>query len=153
MRKPDKEISDRAEQEAILARAEVLHLAMCLDGQPYVVPLSFAYEHGRIWLHTGRQGLKMDYLRANPQVCFEAVVDVATVAGDLPCRYSVRYRSVIGFGRAVEVEGEAERRRGLDILVRRYAGANAGALNEEAVARTCVLRVDIESMTGKRNHL
>jgi nitroimidazol reductase NimA-like FMN-containing flavoprotein (pyridoxamine 5'-phosphate oxidase superfamily) len=153
MRKPDKEITERAAQEEILRRAEVLRLAMCLGGQPYVVPLNFAYVDGRIWLHTGREGLKMDYLRANPRVCFEASVDVATLAGELPCRWSARYQSVIGFGRAVEVEDEAERRRGLDTLVRRYAGENAGPLSEDAVARICVLRVDIESMTGKKNHL
>jgi nitroimidazol reductase NimA-like FMN-containing flavoprotein (pyridoxamine 5'-phosphate oxidase superfamily) len=153
VRKPDKEITERAEQEAILARAEVLHLAMCLGDQPYVVPLNFAYEDGRIWLHTGRQGLKMDYLRANPKVCFEASVDVQTLPGDPPCRFSARYQSVIGFGRAVEVLDEAERRRGLDILVRRYAGEGAGPLNDDAVARTCVLRLEIDAMTGKRNRL
>jgi nitroimidazol reductase NimA-like FMN-containing flavoprotein (pyridoxamine 5'-phosphate oxidase superfamily) len=95
----------------------------------------------------------MEYLRANPQVCFEASVDVAVVSGELPCRYSARYQSVIGFGRAVEVIDEAQRRQGLDALVRRYAGDDAGALNEEAVTRTCVLRIDIDSMTGKKNHL
>lgn len=153
MRKPDKEITERAAQEDILGRAEVLRLAMCVDGQPYVVPLNFAYEDGRIWLHTGREGLKMDYLRANPRVCFEVSVDVATVSADLPCRFSVRYQSVIGFGRAVEIMDEAERRQGLNILVRRYAGEGAGPLNEEAVTRTCILRIDIDSMTGKKNRL
>jgi hypothetical protein len=36
-------------------------------------------------------------------------------------------------------------------LAELYAGPDPGPLNKESLARTCVLRLDIESMTGKHN--
>ncbi|MGF2412740.1 pyridoxamine 5'-phosphate oxidase family protein [Ferruginibacter sp.] len=46
----------------------------CTDGeQPYIVPLTFAYDGDYIYGQTN-EGLKLEMLRKNPHVCFE--VDV-----------------------------------------------------------------------------
>jgi len=48
----------------------------CTDGkQPYIVPLTFAYDGKYIYGQTN-EGLKLDMLRKNPNVCFE--IDVMT---------------------------------------------------------------------------
>ncbi|MFH1034985.1 MAG: pyridoxamine 5'-phosphate oxidase family protein [Pseudomonadota bacterium] len=151
MRKTQREITDPAQIEDILRQAQVLRLAMCRDGQPYVVPLSFAYHAGHIYVHTGRVGLKMDFLRANPKVCFEVSLDTRPAPGPRPCAWNCFYRSVIGFGRAVELEDEQERSQGLLAIVAHYAGPGEHELTPESLGRTAVLRIDIESLTGKQN--
>ncbi|MEW5911726.1 MAG: pyridoxamine 5'-phosphate oxidase family protein [Thermodesulfobacteriota bacterium] len=151
MRKPQKQLRQPAELEDILRRGEVLRLAMSRYDQPYLVPLNYVFHQGRIYMHTGHQGYKHWYLEANPRVCFEVTVDAAPVPAPLPCKWDYRYRSIIGFGRVSVVHDEAERLEGLGALTRRFMGPEAPEMAEEALGRACVLRLDIESMTGKVN--
>ncbi|RJX35912.1 MAG: pyridoxamine 5'-phosphate oxidase family protein [Desulfarculus sp.] len=151
MRKPQKQLQQPAELEDILQRGEVLRLALCREDQPYLVPLNYVYHAGRIYMHTGHEGYKHWFLAANPRACFEVTVDAAAVPAPLPCKWDYRYRSVIGFGRVSVVQEEAERQEGLAALVGRFAGPGAPEMTAEALARACVLRLDIESMTGKAN--
>lgn len=40
------------------------------DDYPYAVPLSFAYEDGRLYFHVAKSGHKLDALRRNPKASF-----------------------------------------------------------------------------------
>ena len=151
LRKSHKQVFESAAAQDILDRGQVLRLAMCSGDQPYLVPLNYVHDQGRIYLHTGRQGLKMEFLRANPKVCFEVTVDVELLPSALPCKWNCAFRSVLGFGRVVEVEDPSERRRGLEMIVTRYAGPGPHRPAAEAAERVCVLRLDIESLTCKHN--
>ena len=151
MRKPKMQITERSALEDILRRGKVLRLAMCREGRPYLVPLNYGYAGGRIYLHTGHQGLKMDFLRANPRVCFEVSVDVELIPAELACKWSCHYRSIVGHGLASVVQDPDERRLGLLAVTAQYAGDGPHQLAPEAMARACVLRIDIEEMTGKQN--
>ena len=109
MRRADKEIKDRSEIEAVLREAKVCRIAMCRGDEPYVVPVVFGYEEGAIYFHSATEGKKLDMLKANPRVCFEVDVDVEVVVGKVPCASGVKYRSVIGWGRAEFIEDEEEK--------------------------------------------
>ena len=115
MRRQDKELIDREAIEAVIRRARVCRVAMCDGDVPYVVPMSFGYRDGRVWLHCAAEGRKIDILRVNDRVCFEVDLDHATNRGEESCGWNLRYRSVIGFGRARIVEDEAGKREGLDV--------------------------------------
>jgi nitroimidazol reductase NimA-like FMN-containing flavoprotein (pyridoxamine 5'-phosphate oxidase superfamily) len=55
--------------EDILYRGHIGPLA-CIDGgRPYVVPITYAYDSGFIYGHTGR-GRKVDAMRRDPAICF-----------------------------------------------------------------------------------
>jgi nitroimidazol reductase NimA-like FMN-containing flavoprotein (pyridoxamine 5'-phosphate oxidase superfamily) len=57
---------------ALLARNRVAHLACAFDGQPYVVPLTYAADES--WLYgLSTVGRKIEWLRQNPRAC--VVVD------------------------------------------------------------------------------
>ena len=150
-RKPDRRIDDPAALEAILRRGQVLHLAMCQGDQPYLLPLNYGYRPGRIYLHTGRQGLKLDYLRANPRVCFAVSVDVEIIPGAEACAWGCHYQSVLGFGRVAEVEDDDERLRGLIAISEQYAVPGPHVFRPGSRERACLLRIDIEELSGKRN--
>lgn len=133
----------------VIAGALVCRLAMADGDRPYVVPLCFGYEEGALFFHGRSHGRKIEFLRKNPNVCFEFDVGVAVGPPGKGCSGSVDYRSVIGFGRASFVEARDEKRRALE-AIRRHYGGGASEVSDEAVDRTTVFRVDIESMTGRQ---
>ena len=148
MRKKDREITDPRRIGDILVRGEVLHLGL-VDGQrPYVVPHNYAYRDGAIYLHSSREGKKAQLLAAQPEVCFEVTVDAVVVRELKTCGFTSHFQSVIGHGRAVTVEDPEEKRLGLTLLMNHY-GSDKNEFPAAIVDKLLVVRIDIESMTGK----
>ena len=151
MRKQKNLVSDQAEMEAILQKALVMHLAMCRGEQPYLVPVNFAYADGRIYFHTGHKGMKMDFMAANDRVCFEVDTEVKLLPAEGPCDWSVRYESVVGFGRARKVEDQAERLKGLRLIMEHYNGPGEYEFPAPNLARTAVVCIEVDEMTGRKS--
>lgn len=150
MRKSKNEIADKSLVEKALLEAEVLHLALSQGGQPYSVPVNFGYGHGKIYFHSGKKGLKMEMLRANPRVSFSAVAGSKPVRGETPCKWDWSYESVIGFGVAAVVEDPAEKLTGLQLITEHYAGPGQYDFPQEKADIAAVVRIDVEQMTGKK---
>ncbi|MCX7031284.1 MAG: pyridoxamine 5'-phosphate oxidase family protein [Spirochaetes bacterium] len=149
MRKAKKEITDRAELVEILSRAEVLFLALHDTPAPYVIPLNFAYADGALWFHCALEGTKLDLIRRDPRVGFSAVADARLVTGPAACDFTSTGRSVVGRGTARIVVEPGERRRGLDVLMHHY-GMERPNYRPDSFERTCVVRVAVEELRGKR---
>ena len=62
---------NRQECESLLARLSFGRLACTRDNQPYVVPIYFAAEPGRLYGFS-TMGQKIEWMRLNPLVCVEA---------------------------------------------------------------------------------
>ena len=150
IRRREKAVAGRAEIEAIIRKATVCRVGLSDGDQPYVVPLCFGYRDNILYFHSAREGRKLDILRRNDKVCFEFDVGGEVVKSGDPCRWGMRYQSVIGFGRATFVEDAESKRRALEIIVNQYA-AGAFSFPAEAIHTTAVIRVDIERMTGKQS--
>lgn len=149
MRRSEREITDPAVMEDVPLKATVCRLGLCDDEQPYVVPMNFGYENRTLYFHSASEGQKLDILRRNNRVCFQVDTDVEIVVGGSGCNCRARYRSVIGFGLATFIEDPTEKRRALAVLMRHYASGTF-VFPADAVAKTCVFRVDITRMTGKQ---
>jgi nitroimidazol reductase NimA-like FMN-containing flavoprotein (pyridoxamine 5'-phosphate oxidase superfamily) len=54
----------------LLEQTKFGRLACAHDGQPYIVPLNFAYHLGALYSFT-TVGQKIEWMRANPKVCVE----------------------------------------------------------------------------------
>jgi nitroimidazol reductase NimA-like FMN-containing flavoprotein (pyridoxamine 5'-phosphate oxidase superfamily) len=150
MRRAEKETKDRRVIEDVLRRAAVCRLAVCQGDVPYVVPLNFGYEDNRLYFHSAPKGRKIETIRANARVCFEVDVDHELVPGQTPCGWTVRYRSVIGFGQARLLEDAEEKRRGLDIILGHY-GQRPFEYEEAAIDEVAVVEVQVESLSGKQS--
>ncbi len=150
MRRKDREITDIALTEDIIRNSMVCRLGMSRDNQPYVVPLCFAYSDKTLYFHSAGEGLKLEILQQNPNVCVEFDIDQEVIQGDKPCKWSMQYRSVIGFGKASFVEDLEEKRKGLDAIMKHYSGRSFEYV-ESAIESTCIIKVEIESMTGKNS--
>ena len=150
MRRKDRELTNKADVEAVLNTAVVCHLGLVDGDKPYVVPMNFAYEDGHIYLHGAAQGRKLDLIRKNNNVCFQMETFRSEVVkpGDEPCDWGTSFRSVIGTGKAILVEDLEEKRRALNIIVRKIDD-RPFELPEAMVAKTAVIDITIEEMTGK----
>jgi len=157
LRRTDRAMTD-PEIDVMLRTAQVGRLGLCQDDQPYVVPLNFAYEDARIYAHCAESGMKIDYLRDNPRVCFEVDEHIKTAAAAAPCDYETVYRSVIAFGRARILTALEEKTAALKLIVSKYAGREqAGNVTNRMVdnykspfgGKTALLEITIDRMTGK----
>ena len=119
------------------------------DGYPYAVPLSYAYEDGKLWFHCARTGHKLDAILRDPKVTF-CVVDRDQV---VPLEYTTYFRSVILFGKARVLEDPAEIRTALEKLALRYAPedseAHREAILEKELPAVVVIEVTMEHLSGK----
>jgi nitroimidazol reductase NimA-like FMN-containing flavoprotein (pyridoxamine 5'-phosphate oxidase superfamily) len=150
MRRAEREIKDRQTIDEILRQATVCRLGLCDDGMPYVVPLNFGYDGERLYFHSAREGRKMEVLKANPNVCFEVDVDHELVPTETACDWGTKFRSVIGFGKAWLVEDPEGKKQALDVILGHYSDGYY-EYTEEALAKVAVIRIEIESITGKQS--
>lgn len=150
MRRKDKLITDKGWIEDVLHSGLVLQLGLSQpNGFPYVVPLSYGYDDGSLYLHGAASGLKCELINLNPKVCFQVHTDAELVRHELPAEYTMKYKSVTGFGIAHVLEDRAEKERALNILMDHFQGPHT-TLGEKH-SYLWVVRVDIVSMTGKMN--
>ena len=120
------------------------------DGYPYGVPVNYVYDNGKIYFHAAVSGHKKDAMEKNDRVCF-TVVDTHEV---IPETRSTHYRSVIAFGRARFLEEPAEKLAALQAFGYKHSGAYREDVDAEIsseFARTLVVEISIEHMTGKES--
>jgi len=152
MRRKDKEVTDKKAIEDIILRSTVCKLAMCDRHQPYIVPLCFGFKDNTLYFHSAPKGKKIDILKNNPNVCFEFDIFTEVIKSAKACKCGMKYRSVIGYGKASFVTDENLKRQAFDIIMKQYA--DGSFLYEEAsLTSTVIIKVDIESMTGKKSDI
>ncbi|MHB1457333.1 MAG: pyridoxamine 5'-phosphate oxidase family protein [Armatimonadota bacterium] len=150
MRRQEKEIADIKDIESIIRRSSVCRLALCNDGTPYIVPMCFGYDDRKLYFHSATEGLKLDLIRRNPKVCFEFDIDLELIPNENNCSIGMKYRSVIGFGTAIIIEDADEIKACLDVIIRQY-GSEPSPYPVEIIRKITVIRIDIESMSGKKS--
>ncbi|MCL2112141.1 MAG: pyridoxamine 5'-phosphate oxidase family protein [Clostridiales bacterium] len=155
MRRSDREIRDRQEIFDVLERCDVIRLGINTADYPYVVPMNFGMEADgdslTIWLHCAREGLKLDNIKSDHRVGFEADCSHRLVVHEEASRFTMEYESVMGRGDVHVCHDADEKRRGLAALMRHYAPGREFAIPGPAVDGVCVLRLDVVEITGKRN--
>ena len=62
----------------------------------------------------------------------------------------MKYRSVIGYGRAFLLDDIEEKRQALNIIVEHYSG-RVNEYKEKMVDQLAIIKVEIQSMTGKKS--
>lgn len=151
MRRSDKEITDLATIHEIVRGCEVCRLGLAVEGEPYVVPISFGFDGEAVYFHTAKDGRKIEMMAANPRVCvqFERNVELVTDNEDA-CAWTFRFESVIGFGAVTELVDEKEKTRGLNQIMKHYSGRN-WSFGGPLMSATRVWRVDLDILTGKRS--
>lgn len=150
LRRSEREITDRAEIDAVIRKCQVCRLAMVDGDVPYIVPMCFGYDGASFYFHCAPEGRKTEILAGNNRVCFELDAVEGLTDADEACRWGIRYQSVIGYGTARILADPNEKRKALTAVMAQYSGGEH-SFPDDAVARTAAIEVRIESVTGKQS--
>jgi len=151
MRRNDKKITERAEIDSIIRGAKICRLAFASEGEPYLVPISFGYDGRALYFHTALEGRKLEFIAANPRVCFEFEGNIELVDHpELACKWTFAFESVIGYGAMAELKEPEVKSLGLNQIMRQYSGRE-WPIGAKALEGTRIWRLEIESVSGKRS--
>jgi uncharacterized protein len=151
MRRTDKKINGRRQMDEIIRNSLVCRVGLAVDNRPYLVPMSFGYDGGSLYLHTATAGKKIEHFLANPQVCFEFERNVALRRDPhSACKWSFNFESVIGYGTISELVEPAQKEYALNEIMRQYSG-QSWPFETASVAKVRVWKIAIASMTGKQS--
>jgi uncharacterized protein len=139
------------ESETIAMLESCTSGVLALEGDadyPYAVPMSFAYEDGKLFFHSAGAGHKIDALGRHEKVSF------CVIAADdvVQSTFTTHYRSAVVFGRARVVTDESEKRHALVCLAKKYSPDYLDEADREIERdweRVCVIELAIEHVTGK----
>jgi len=151
MRRDDKQIINRAKIDEIIEKSAVCRLAFAKDNIPYVVPISFGYDGKTIFVHTAISGRKIDFIKQNNLVCFEFDIDVKTIEDkDIPCKWTSAYKSVIGYGKMVELSAFKEQEMAINQIMLHYSGKE-WHFNAQMLKSVKLWKIEIDEIFGKQS--
>lgn len=150
MRRKDREITDRAEINAILGAAHLMRIALADGDTPFLVPVFYAFDGTAIYFHSAQAGTKIDIMKRNNKICFEVSIDHGVVENDAACDFEAQHRTVIGFGKVAFVTDDVEKINALDRIVAHFSEKKF-EYPKANLSRTVIIRIDIESIKGKKH--
>lgn len=152
MRRKEREITATADIEAVISRCDVCRIAFSDDNAPYIVTMNFGYSGGTekiLYFHSAGEGRKISMIGRNNYVCFEMDTDHSLVTGAETCDFTMKYSSVVGWGRIYIITDEKEKEAGMNSIMHHYTNQQEFIYFKDVFERTTVLKLVIETMTGK----
>ncbi len=115
MRRAERRIEQREVIDEVLRGGRFATLAFCADNEPYIATLSYGYESATrcLYFHCAKDGLKTEFVTANPRVCATIVQDNGYRQGE--CGHA--YRSLVIRGSVEVLEDDGDKRRALDVMI------------------------------------
>jgi len=155
MRRKEKEITDENLINSILIAEKYVTISMCRNSEPYIVTLSYGYDPDKksLYFHCAKEGLKIDFIKINPSVCASIIRDMGYKTND--CDHA--YQSIIIRGKLTIIKDIEGKKHAFDILMNHLEEnpekmKNKHLNNEKSYVNTCILRLDIEEISGKINN-
>ena len=149
MRRKKQLLPDEVSREILERNTSGVLSLLGEEGYPYGVPLSYVLAGDKIFFHCAKEGHKIDAIRNCEKASF-CVIDQDKIISE---EYTTYFRSVIAFGRVRILENDEEKRNAIRILAGKYSGdQGAEGIDREigkSFANLCMLRFDIEHLTGK----
>src|ERR1051326_1181459 len=151
-RLPRRASYDRDVIHAILDEALVCHVGFVDEGQPFVLPTTYARLDDAVYLHGSAASRMLRGLGQGIPVCVTVTLLDGLVFARSAFHHSMNYRSVVILGVAAEVTDPGERLGALEALgehVPRGRGAGVRTTNERELKAPGVLRLPIVEASAK----
>ncbi len=84
----------------------------------------------------------MIQLKSVDLVCLEIDHNIEVLLAEKPCKWSMKYQSIIGYGKAQIIE---------DFEEKRCNGNNNEPIHQRSISNTTMFKVIIDEMTGKQS--
>lgn len=150
MRRKSREITDRAEIDEIIRAGKLMRIAMVSGDMPFLVPVFYGFDGTSLYFHSAKAGSKIEIIKRNNNICFEISIDHGIIEDAIACDFEAKHRTVIGVGKAVEVEDEAEKIKALDLIVAKFTDKKF-EYPKNNLGLTAVFRIEIASVKGKKH--
>lgn len=150
MRRKDKEITEFSTIENIIRKAQVCRLGLVNGNEAYIVPVNFGYADKTIYFHSAQVGRKIEILNKNPFVCLEFDIDHELLPAENPMDWSMKYRSVMAYGKVEFIESISDKAKAFDIIFAQYSD-KIFKIPEVQLDRTAVLKIPLTRITGKQS--
>ncbi len=155
MRRFDREVIDIEEIESLILQCSIVRLGLVENNKAYIVPMNYGYQRDgealTFYLHSAPVGRKIELLKEVESITFEMDEALTIHEDEVRCSTTTEYISVMGEGRVRFVEAIDEKKRGLDLLLERYGFEGPFSFNESVFNRVCVFKIEVTSITGKKN--
>lgn len=155
MRRKDREVTDQAAIEAFIGKEQILRVAFYEDGDIYIVPVNYGYccENGRysFYFHGAKAGRKYELSKSKPTVGFEIDGEYQLREGDIACKFTAAFQSVIGAGTLQIVEDMEEKKQGLNAVMKQTTLQSQWSYNDKMLEAVAVFRLDVQKLSCKQN--
>ena len=155
MRRKDKEINDIKEMMRIVESSRIMHLGICQDDQPYVIPLNFGFQYNgsniKIYFHSAKAGRKIDFINKNKKCAVEMTSYFELEKGETACDWSAFHESIMIEGRISLIEDENEIRMAMDRIMEHYGFEGVPVYEDKFIKAMAVYCIDVDNISGKRN--
>ncbi len=124
----------------LLSKSRLAHLGCIADGEPYVVPVNYAFDGESALIHS-LPGRKITAMRSNPRVCLQ----VDEIEDEL------RWKSVIAFGTYEEIRNPEERSWAMNRLLACFpqlTPVESVIADDAGAPAPIIFRIRIDKMTG-----
>lgn len=149
LRRKDRELNSALAMR-ILENAEVGYLSLACENQPYTIPVNYVLWDGRIYIHTAKEGKKINWLQKNPQICFTVSTMIDVKKADTYCGYGAYFESVVVEGHGRVLQQHPNKREILTALVKKYdAHAQLPPIDEAGENSVWLIEVTLDSLCGK----
>jgi nitroimidazol reductase NimA-like FMN-containing flavoprotein (pyridoxamine 5'-phosphate oxidase superfamily) len=142
---------DREVVNAILDAGIVAHVGFVHEGQPYVIPMSYARDGDRLLLHGAGGSRLMRTLASGAPACVTVTLLDGIVLARSVFHHSMNYRSVVALGSATKLEG-AEKAAALATLVEGLVpgrSSEARGPDRAELAATMILEFPLDEVSAK----
>ena len=151
MRRNDKEIKDPEVIEEILNQSKVCRIGLYDGEYPYIVPFNYGYHNRALYFHSAVSGKKINLIHENNKACFEIEYDSHIIRHEQACKWTTKYRSVIGYGKIECITDPEEKKKGLDKIMEHYGRSAVNVYDEKHVKDIVILKLTIDKLTGKQS--
>ena len=151
MRKSKQEITSRQVLDEVLSGAEICRIAMMDGDRPYILPFNYGHRDGCIYIHAAPEGKKIDLIRNNNLVCFEIEHQVSIFKEGNACKWTTRYRSVVGYGHVDIITDDSGKQQGLEVIMAQHGAPELNIFEPKNMKNMVILKLTITSLTGKQS--
>lgn len=147
----NKVIASKEEMKAVIRKCQTCCISMVdPEGKPYVIPMNYGFQDDVVFFHGAQKGKKVDVLQHQQDVCIVFSTDhqLRYVNEEVACSWSMRYRSVIVYGKAEFVDDLKDKVDCLNIIMANYSDRSF-EYNDPAVREVMVFKVKVQKMDGR----
>lgn len=149
MRRQERKIDDENIINEIFSKSIICRLAIFDEQYPYIVPMNYGYNNNSLYFHCALKGKKIDLITKNNKVSFEIEQSHEIVKSDISCKWTTKYRSIIGFGTIDFITDFNQKKEGLNIIMQQH-GKSDNKYTDKSIENVLILKLNINSFTAKK---